>query len=167
MELTNYNIRAAAFKAKKAANYELSILTGVDSFAYVVRDRSRNRLLAYHSSPLDVTARGDLASWVRQHTEADQLLNGVAYGSILLGWATERFTLVPHELYQPEHRGDYLGQLTSLHPRDGVREEFHNDLDAHLLYLADTELQQRTADQLRATRIQHAAGGLLNTLGLA
>ena len=142
--------------------YELSILAGVDSFAYIVRDRSRNQLLAYHATALNGTARPGLGAFIQRQVAADPVLSGIDYGSVLLGWETERLALVPKGLFEPERRRNYLEQLTKLTQGEEVCEEFYNDLDAHLLYVVDGQTLQLTTESLHSARIQHAAGGLLN-----
>ena len=149
-----------------ARQYELSILTGVDSFAYTIRDRARNKLLAYHASELSAAERASLPEAFLARLQGDDLLNRVNYGSTVLGWQTDRAALVPREIYEEDHRRDYLEQLSLISHSDAVHAEWHNDLDAHLLYVGSGEDQAAVSNTLQATRTQHVAGGLLNAWAL-
>ena len=166
MAVTNYNIRSAAFRPEAAESYELSILTGVDSFAYAIRDRAANHLLAYHAGELTATEQSDLPGAVLSRLQNDDLLERTTFGTTVLGWQTPRATLVPKDLYEDEHRRDYLEQLSIISLEDGVQEEWHNELNAHLLYVTSGNTLNAVTTTLRAGRTQHVAGGLLNAWGL-
>ena len=166
MAVTNYNIRSAAFRPEAAESYELSILTGVDSFAYAIRDRAANQLLAYHASEFTEAERTDLPEAVLHRLQGDNLLERTTFGTTVLGWQTPRVILVPQDLYDNNHRRDYLEQLSIVSLEDAVREEWQNELNAHLLYVASGNSLNAIATTLQAARTQHASGGLLNAWGL-
>ena len=133
----------------------------MDSFSYIIRDRARNQLLAYHDQTL--SKYDDPATAIIARINDNELLRGVDYGSIVLGWETERHALVPRELYKAEHRRDYLAQLTPLTENDTVEAEWHNELDAYLLFATNEDALSQVKDQLRTARSQHYVGGPLKT----
>lgn len=139
----------------------------MDSFAYVVRDRAQNRLLAYRSVRLPISGdRQDFAATLDDIILQDDLLRSLRYGSVVLGWETGRASLVPRELYDAEHRRDYLEQLTLIGLDDTVQEEWYNDLDAHLLYAANSDQLETVRRALNVMRTQHFGGGLLTAWGM-
>ena len=166
MAVTNYNIRSAAFRPESAESYELSILTGVDSFAYAIRDRAANQLLAYHTSELSAAERADLPATILGRLQGDDLLERTNFGTTVLGWQTPRAALVPQDLYDDGHRREYLDQLSLISLEDAVQEEWHNELNAHLLYVTTGNSLNAITTTLRAVRTRHVAGGLLNAWGL-
>ncbi|MEM9258562.1 MAG: DUF3822 family protein [Bacteroidota bacterium] len=165
MAVSNYDITAAAFRPESARKYELSILTGMDSFAYIIRDRTHNQLLAYTSHSLDAAERTDWTAALQRIVQADDKLRSLAYGTAILGWETERLTLVPNELYDEANPRAYLEHLTLIGLEDEVRTERYNDLGSHLLFSAQRDRLVATERRLRTKRTHHLAGGLLTAWG--
>jgi len=138
LAVTNYDISSAAYRKEGAHDYELSILTGMDSFAYTIRDRTQNQLLAYHSQTIPTA---DLADWpetINRIIQADDKLRSVTYGNCILGWESERLTLVPEKLYDASNASAYLEQLTLISLEDTVRTERYQQLGGELLFAAPT-----------------------------
>ncbi|OAV44188.1 DUF3822 family protein [Lewinella sp. 4G2] len=162
MELDNYNLQSAAFRPEDAQRYELSILTGVDSFAYTIRDRQHNRLLAYSGTQLSSEHQGDLPAAVQGFVDNSPQLSTKGYGNVILGWSTPRVTLVPRELYLADDQRTYLEQLTLLGLEDAVLEEWYNDLDAHLLFAVNKDRLEAVSRSVSTLHSRHLAGGLLS-----
>ncbi len=138
----------------------------MDSFAYVIRDRSRNELLAYSSLTL---SPAELAAWPESFNrlvQADDKLRTLRYGTCILGWESERITLVPDELYQPGQASKYLEHLTVLGLNDAVREERFNELEGHLLFASPKDRIEAVERRLNPLRTHHVAGGLLTAWSL-
>lgn len=98
MAVTNYDITSAAYHPEGAHDYELSILTGMDSFVYIIRDRTRNQLLAYQSQTIPAADQKDWPATINKMIQADDKLRSITYGNCILGWESERLTLVPQPL---------------------------------------------------------------------
>ena len=165
MGVSSYNITAAAFQRDRAQDYELSILTGMDSFAYILRDRARNSLLAYFSHALTA---GEQLDWPRAFNtlvQADDKLRQLSFGTVVLGWETPRFTLVPNALYDPAQQRNYLEQLTVVGLEDEVRAETFNEMEAELLFATPADRIGAVERRLRTRRTHHVAGGLLTAWG--
>ncbi len=165
MGVSSYNITAATFDRERAQDYELSILTGVDSFAYTLRDRPRNALLAYFSHAFTSEEQLDWPRAVNRLIQADDKLRQLSFDSVVLGWETDRFTLVPAPLYDPAQRTGYLEQLTVIGLEDELRSEPFNELDAELIFVAPTDRLAAVERRLRTRRTHHVAGGLLTAWG--
>jgi len=86
LAVTNYDISSAAYRKEGAHDYELSILTGMDSFAYTIRDRTQNQLLAYHSQTIPTTDQANWPETIDRIIRADDKLRSVTYGNCILGW---------------------------------------------------------------------------------
>ena len=166
MGVSNYNIAAAAFRPERAQDYELSILTGMDSFAYILRDRGENRLLAYRSYSFGREERADWAGAFGRLVDADPRLAAGGYGKTMLAWDTQVLTLVPESLYSPGNPAAYLEQLTVIGLDDEVRHEHFHELGAELIYAARRDHMLAVEGKVRALRTQHFAGGLLTAWAL-
>ena len=161
MGVTNYDIGTPAFRREAAQDYELSILTGMDSFAYIIRDRNTNRLLAYRATALPQRPPTEWPQQLSELIAGDERLDGVRYGKVLVGWETAALTLIPEPLFDPGQLRSYLEQLTVVGLEDEVRYDTYPELDALLVYSGRGEVLEEAASQLRAGRLQHYAGGLL------
>ncbi|MTB49656.1 DUF3822 family protein [Lewinella sp. W8] len=165
MAISSYDITAAAFQPGKAHNYELSILTGMDSFAYIIRDRIKNQLLAYRSLSLTPEEQKSWGESIYRLIKADDKLRSLRYGSSVLGWESPRMTLVPDALYQEHQNRQYLEQLTLIGLEDLVRSERINDLEAQLIFGASKNRLDAVERRLSPLRTTHMAGGLLTAWG--
>lgn len=166
MGINNYDITATAFDEGKTQDYELSILTGVDSFAYIIRDRSTNRLLAYRSYTFDAEEKQQWPAAFNRLVQSDSKLRSLRYGSTIMAWDTEKVTLVPHRLYDNDHPTEYLEQLTVVGLEDTVRTESFNELGAELVFAAPRESIETAERRLRPLRTHHYSGGLLTAWAL-
>lgn len=161
MAISNYDITAAAYRKEGAHDYELSILTGMDSFAYIIRDRTRNQLLAYHSQTISAAEQTDWPATLENLVRADDKLRSVRYGNCILGWESERLTLVPSALYDPATPRLYLEQLTLVGLDDEVRAERFQELGGALLFAVKRDQVEAAERRLSPLRTHHLAAGLL------
>ena len=162
MAVSNYDITAAAYRKEGAHDYELSILTGMDSFAYTIRDRVRNQLLAYRSETLSTADRENWPEAINRIIQADDKLRSVRYGNCILGWESERLTLVPAKLFDATNPRVYLEQLTLIGLEDDVRAERFQELGGELLFAAPKDRLEAVERRLSPLRTHHVAGGLLS-----
>ncbi|THH40635.1 DUF3822 family protein [Neolewinella litorea] len=165
MGVSNYDIASAAFRRDRTQDYELSILTGVDSFAYIIRDRTQNQLLAYRSYSFGREERQSWPAALERIIAADDRLRETRYGKTVLAWDTPVLTLVPEALYTPGNPAAYLEQLTVVGLDDEVRHEHFQELGSELIYSAKRDHITAAEEQLHALRTQHYAGALLTAWG--
>lgn len=165
MAVSNYDITAAAFRPEGAHKYELSILTGMDSFAYILRDRTKNLLLAYHSSSLLPTETESWPETLNRLVQSDDKLRALRYGNVILGWEGERMAVVPDELFAEEAEREYLEQLTVIGLDDEVRAERFHFLEGRVVFAAPRTRLEAAERRLGARRTHHVAGGLLTAWG--
>ncbi len=162
MAISNYNITAAAFRKEGAHDYELSILTGMDSFAYIIRDRTHNQLLAYRSHTLSAEEQSTWPETLDRLVREDDKLRSIRYGNCILGWESERLTLVPTALYDAGNPRVYLEQLTLVGLDDEVRAERFQELGGELIFAAPAARLNAVERRLQPLRTHHLAGGLLS-----
>lgn len=165
MAVSNYDITAAAFQPEGAHKYELSILTGMDSFAYIIRDRTQNSLLAYHSTSLLPAERNSWPETLNRLVQADGKLRSLHYGSVILGWESEKLSVVPDELFSAGSEREYLEQLTVISLEDDVRSERFSFLEAQVVFAAPRNHLEAAERRLSSRRTHHIAGGLLTAWG--
>ena len=138
----------------------------MDSFAYIIRDRVKNQLLAYHSTSLLPEEQRNRAEAIGALIQSDEKLRALRYGTSILGWESERLTLIPDELYTAGSDREYLSQLTVISLEDDVRTERFNFLEGQLIFAAPQTDLQTTEQRLSVDRTHHLAGGLLTAWGM-
>lgn len=144
---------ADGFQARAAANYELSILTGMGSSAYLVCD-DQQRLLAFRSFEHDPKS----TFW-----ESDPRLK-LAYKNTRIGWRGHVLTFVPGRLYSPTHRRDYLTQLTDFEESQEALADHLSFLNVVGVYGIDRNRLNRLRDAFPGCKLHHAASSTLNSL---
>ncbi len=161
MGVSNYDITAAALHLEQPQDYELSILTGVDSFAYIIRDRTANRLLAYRSYAFDAAQRADWPATLGQLVAADERLRTADFGRTVVAWDTPTMVLVPRPLFTEGHPATYLEQLTVIGLDDEVRHERLQEIGSELIFAARRAHLDAVEEHFGGGRPQHFTGGLL------
>lgn len=138
----------------------------MDSFAYIVRDRARNLLLAYRTHHLSTIAEAPSPTALHRLVEADELLTATNFGTVKYGWDLPRMTVIPRSLFIDADRRDYLGQLTLLSLDDDVAEDWLNEHEAHLLYAINGQQHAAAKAQFAGATMCHLAKGLLSAWGM-
>jgi hypothetical protein len=134
----------------------------MDSFVYIIRDRTRNQLLAYQSQTILTADQKNWPATINKMIQADDKLRSITYSNCILGWESERLTLVPQPLYDASNPRAYLEQLTLIGLEDTVRAERYQELGGELLFAAPTIRLDAAERRLRPLRTHHIAGGLLS-----
>ncbi|MEM1215206.1 MAG: DUF3822 family protein [Bacteroidota bacterium] len=124
MGVVRYDIQEASFAASASAQYELSILAGVDSSSYLLADS----LGAVQCVRAIQHGSGSAAWWT-----TDEFMQR-SYAKSRLAWLEPRFTLVPTRLYNAEKRRTYLETLTNLREGDTIMADVLPQLDLVLIY---------------------------------
>ncbi len=104
---------------RAASSYELSILLGMDSFAYMVSDDTQ-QVLALRDYALEQARTGRRLTEVEQIINGDKHLKG-AHRNIRIACVEAAATFIPERLYNPIEKKSYLEQLTELSPAQQVR----------------------------------------------
>lgn len=162
MGIRKYDIKERAFDPTQADRYELSILLGVGSFTYVVREARSRSILVYRSLTWPDLALADWTPNLLRTVQEDEVLRPGLIRKVYVGWITERVTLVPSRLFQAGREADFLAKLTTIGLEDRCRSEALPDLGAQLLYAIGADRVDGAERRLSPLRQRHYATGLLN-----
>lgn len=162
MGIVKYDIKETTFDRTNSDQYELSILLGMDSFTYLVKEQRTNNLVAFRS--LSMTS-GTLTDWVPQFqrcVQDDELLRPNLIKKIHLRYLTERATLVPSRLFIAGKEVEYLGNLSEIGLDDTCNSSPIPELDAQLVYALGEERLEATTRRFSPLNTTHVASGLLS-----
>jgi len=139
------------FSKRSSSSYELSILLGVDSFAYIVSD-SQQHILALKDFDFD----GD-ASFENQ---LKAILNLEHYlklpqRNIRVGIANQKAILLPGRLYQEQEKKTYLGELTQVKDDLEVRADNLAAMDIKNVYAIDRVVYNALYREFPGCRLFH------------
>lgn len=161
MGVKKYDIKEAAFDPTNASNYELSILLGVGSFTYIIREERSKQLLVYRSLGLE---NGPLMDWskkVHQIIQEDEVLRPSLIRKAYVGWITPRATLVPIRLFQDGKEADYMNALTDISLEDHCRSDALPALGTQLVYAVGQDRVDSITRRFAPLRTSHYASSLL------
>jgi hypothetical protein len=125
-----------AFSSHLSATYKLSILIGMDSFAYMVTGPQQELLLLKRietDGPIGHTNRS-INHFFSQlsDTEKDLFL---PYNQYRIALSNPAFTIIPTRLFEAEQRMTYIQQVTAIDPKDyEVKSDRLTAIDAHNIY---------------------------------
>lgn len=153
MGVVRYDITADAFDVSATSRCELSILTGVDSSAYLITDPA-HQALAVRA----LTHNPQEQWWV----EEERVLRD--YHKVRLAWRGHRFTIVPARLYNGDARQALLMNLTALSDQDTVLADPLPELDAFVVYALDQTQLTLWRRTFVGARFYHIATPLLQSL---
>jgi len=103
-----FDILEDGFSRKLSPTYELSILTGIDSFTYMVSD-GRQNVLALREHLLEKASVQEL----KETIASDRLLS-LHYRNCRIIWAGPVSALIPTRLFNPQDRKSLIGHLTDV-----------------------------------------------------
>lgn len=161
MGVKKYDIKEAAFDPTNASNYELSILLGVGSFTYVIREERTKDLMVYRSLALE---GGPLVNWskkMHRTTQEDEVLRPSLIRKTYVGWITPRVTLVPTRLFQDGQEAAYMSALTTIGLDDHCRSDAMPALGTQLVYAIGQERVDSVTRRFAPLRARHYAAHLL------
>lgn len=163
MGLVKYDIQERDFDRTKSDQYELSILFGVGSFAYIVQESRTRQLLAYRSVELDLQRDADFPQQLQLAFQQDDILRPNLIRQVQLAWMYPVHTLVPTRLYDPASARSYLEQLSELGAFLEVRTDAVPDFSVQLVYGLPGERRDLVVRRLAARKEEHIAKGLLSS----
>ncbi len=119
---------------------ELSILVGMDSFAYMVNDENLYIQILKEYSFKTIEANQDWSAVIGPIIEKDKHLRA-SFNHIWVGVDHRVATLVPNRLFQSDEKKAYLENLVELDDKDELVKDDLNDLSAKLVYPFHKTLQ--------------------------
>jgi hypothetical protein len=137
LSVSQTTITDELFSQKKAHQYKLSILIGVDSFLYMVFDKDKYVLLlkdhAFDYPPSSTRLPG---TNILQYVEQDRLLK-LPYAEVKIAYLSSRQTFVPNRLYHPDQKRIYLDHIANIPTTEVVRSDDLSLLRAQNIYTVD------------------------------
>lgn len=124
--MINFDITEYNYAKKDTDQYQLSILYGMDSFAYIIQDAKQTVVaLREYFWPEE---RQPPSFW-----EDDDRLHGT-YRQIKVAFSKGIFTIVPQRLYQEEEKATYLGHLSKIRRSGNILSDNVAQYQAELVY---------------------------------
>jgi hypothetical protein len=156
--MIKFEISETTFSRKASSTYELSILQRMDSFVFMVTNE-RHQVLILREHPLPEQPEA-----VRRELEdlrsGEEILR-LPYRQVRIGLVTDRHTLIPNRLYNPQEKKTYLAQITPLGESFEVKSDDVQGLAAQNVYAFRTHLLDFYRQAFPAGRILHAASAFL------
>ncbi len=149
-----------AFIIKNTNIYELSILIGVDSFDYMIKD-SRQHVLAlrtYQAGPQLMAQPSALQSLA----QGDKLL-AQNYRLVRAGWAGAKCALVPQRLYNEHKKASYLEQATEVGKDQSILADSLPGLSMKNIYTVPESVESFVRRSFPQCRLFHLATALLES----
>jgi hypothetical protein len=160
--VAKYDIKEADFQRTDSEKYELSILLGMGSFAYIVKETRTNRILVFRSLSLNVSKADEWSERMRKIVQEDEVLRPSLIKHISVGWITPRVSLLPIRLFDAGREKDYLSQLSSLGLDDLAYSTALPALGVQLMYAIGRERQDSVTRRFAPLKTAHYGSGLLS-----
>ena len=124
-----FEINETSFSKKNTQQYELSILSGMDSLCYYIADAQRNLLVLRRFIP-------DPGEPIFNAFDSDPLLQR-SFARVKIGLAHHRACLVPNRLYRESAKESYISGLVDLSPEDSIMTDELSLVDSMVVYAQD------------------------------
>jgi len=156
-----FEISESDFSRKLSSNYELSILHRMDSFVFMATDQQQ-RLLLLRDCRLETSVDnpGARVEELQRYIAQDSFLRQ-SFRSIRMGIVTEKYTLIPNRLFNPQEKNTYLEQITILPDDWQTKSDDLNGLAAQNVYAYPTKMLQFAREHFPGSRIYHIASAFL------
>lgn len=163
MGVIQFEISESDFSRKKSSHYELSILQRVDSFVFMATDKQQRVLLLREcrlENSLDASAAR--VEELRNYVARDNLLRQ-PFRHVRVGLVTEKHTLIPNRLFNPQEKTTYLEQITELPAGWLVKSDDIDGLAAQNVYAYPGDILNFLHKQWPGSRLFHSASSFLLT----
>lgn len=128
--MINFDTTEYNFSKKDTDQYELSILYGVDSFAYIIKDSAANVLaLREYYWP---EGKQSMPVW-----SGDDKLQ-LHYRKVKIAFSKGKFCMVPQRLFQEAEKATYLGHLSPVQNSSNIFSDNVSQHQAELIYEVDS-----------------------------
>ncbi len=145
----------SAYRPGLASTYELSILLGVDSSSYLLKNDQQQVVLV---ETFDHPGELPVAAWTAM-SHKDILRQ--QYRKVKVGWGGLRQTLVPGRLYTAEQKKTYLEHLTTTPAIEEIAADFLPDFSVWNVYAADSACRAAVQRTFPHARFYHLHTALL------
>ena len=133
--MINFDITEYNFSSKDTDQYQLSILYGVDSFAYIIQDPKGTVVALREYHWIDGKQKAAFL-------EKDEKLH-LNYRQIKVAFSKGVFCMVPQRLFQEEEKATYLGHLTKIKRSGNILSDNITQHQAELVYeVEETALRE-------------------------
>lgn len=132
--MINFDITEYNFSRKDTDQYQLSILYGVDSFAYIIQD-AKDTVVALKEY---VWEDGKPQN---SFLEEDDKLK-LNYRKVKVAFSKGLFCMVPQRLFQEEEKATYLGHLSRIKRSGNILSDNISQHQAELVYEVDEAVLQ-------------------------
>ena len=157
-----FEISDDKFIRKPSASHELSILIGMDSFAYMVSDTNEQVLTVKdYSYNTKVNHSSDLESQIQQVINQDTFLK-TSHPNIRVGFLDAKSALVPIRLYNETEQKTYLKQLTDLDSQHSVLVDTLEQFSLKNVYAVYKSLYEFSIKQFPGAKTFHITTSLLH-----
>ncbi len=152
-----------SFSKKYTANYDLSILAGMDRFSFVISDQQSNlvalKSYAFYESQTDIS----LVAKLREVHQQDELLK-LPYNNIKVAVVNAANTFIPDRLYDDKSPEVYLENMVDQSMNSNIHIDNLDTLKAKNIFLVEEELEHQIHAFFPSASIHHALSPLI--LGL-
>ncbi len=144
------------FSKRGLTECELSILIGMDSFAYLIKD-TEGQVQALKEYQMDVAQ--DEKEWAFMMENEPLLVE--TYKTVQIGIALPPFTFIPEDLFNKKLAREYINHQTTLSKEDEVKEILIPEAQAYNLFVVPAWLKRRLAELPKPDKVAHLSGTLL------
>lgn len=129
------------FEINNTSKYRLSIQVSLNGFSFSIIDIDKNKLLALQKSPATISSDNFLGRRFAEWSSQQELFkNNFAETRLLFN--TEKFTLVPNEIYIKEKQKDIFCLIFGKQSGNSLKEIFLEDIHGHVLFTIPNELEE-------------------------
>ena len=158
-----FEITDDKFLKQPNASHELSILVGMDSFAYMVTDADSFVLtLKDFSYDIAVQKPADLEKQIRQIFTEENYLS-TAPKNVKIGFLNAKSTLIPDRLFNNKEQKTYLSQVAEVEDSESIKMDQLTQLAAKNIYALDRQVLNLILRQFPEASLKHISTSLLNS----
>ncbi len=144
-----------SFSKKYTANYDLSILAGMDRFSFAISDRQSNLLVLKSYAFFESQAKlNDLSAKIREVHMNDELLK-LPYNEIRFAVVNTENTFVPERLYEKGKSDVYIDNMVERSITDKVFVDDLDSLEAKNIFKIDLDVEDNILSFFPSAKIHH------------
>lgn len=152
-----------SFSKKYTANYDLSILAGMDRFSFAISDQQSNLVALKSYAFYESESNKNLVTKLREVHQQDELLK-LPYNAIKIAIVNSDNTFVPNRLYDENSQQVYLENMVEQSNSSKIHVDNLDSVQAKNIFLIEKELETQIQAFFPNASIHHAISPLI--LGL-